>query len=223
MQTILTPRIFYSLAIILFWFPVYESLHQGQITLVLTALLAAAIHRTPFWRGLLVGLVIAIKPTFGLLLPFIGYLYGWHCMIGMLIGLLPAVITLNWFVEYLFLFPTIAQRDYLLPSPAGVIGVVPSAVISCIITAWIVWRVKDKEWAYLLVIGVVSIGTALWVHSYTPVILPVLYGINRFWKDNQQENLPPAAGAAATGTAAAEASKSTATPKATASESAAKV
>ncbi len=181
------PRIFCSLAIILFWFPVYESLHQGQITLVLTAMLAASIHREPFWRGLLAGLVTAIKPTFGLLIPFMAYLFGGRCLLGVITGLIPALLAWSWFVEYVMMFPTIARHDFLLPSPAGLIGVIPSALISCFVCAVIVWKVKETEWAYLLVIGVVSIGTALWVHSYTPVILPVLYGLNRFWKESEND------------------------------------
>lgn len=196
MHKLQNPRIFYSLAVILFWYPVYESLHQGQITLVLTALLAAAIHRDAFWRGLLIGLVVAIKPTFILLLPFAAFLFGWRCVMGMMFGILPAVIAWDWFIEYVKLFPKISQRDYLMPSPAGLIGVMPSAVLSCILSGIIVWRVKEKEWAYLLVIGVISVCTALWIHSHTPAVLPVLYGINRFWK--VEDNLPSPAGTTTT-------------------------
>lgn len=190
------------MAVILFWYPVYESLHQGQITLALTALLAAAIHRDAFWRGVLVGLVVAVKPTFALLLPFVAFLFGWRSIVGMIIGLLPAVLAWNWFWEYITLFPKISQRAYLMPSPAGLIGVMPSALLSCIISAFIVWKVEDKEMAYLSVIGVISVFTALWIHSHTPAILPVLYGINRYW--SVEDPLPAPAGTASAGHAAAE-------------------
>jgi len=170
---------FWTIVIALFWYPVYESLHQGQITLVLTALLAAALERTPFTRGILLGFVTAIKPVFVLLLPFGGLLFGWRCVVGMLIGLLPAMMAWPWFVEYVILFPKIMNNNFASPSPAGILGAVPSAIVSCIINLFIVWKVECKEWAYLLNVGVVSIFTALWIHSYTPVILPIIFYLNK--------------------------------------------
>lgn len=175
------PRpLYWTLIIAVFWFPVYESLHQGQITLPLTALLAVGMGRSAFIRGLVVALVTAIKPTFCLIIPFLPLIFGQRAIYGAMLGIIPVLIPPEWFMDYLTNLPRIMSRPYEQPSLAGAIGMGPSIIIACIINLVIVWKVKDKEAAYTLVIAVSSSVTALWIHSHTPAILAAIYLLNRY-------------------------------------------
>jgi len=175
------PRpLYWTLIIAVFWFPVYESLHQGQITLPLTALLAVGMGRSAFIRGLVVALATAIKPTFCVIMPFLPLIFGHRAVYGAMLGIIPAFLPPEWFMDYLTNLPRIMGHEYSQPSLAGVIGMGPSIIIACVINLLIVWKIKDQEAAYTLVIAVSSSATALWIHSHTPAILAVIYLLNRY-------------------------------------------
>jgi hypothetical protein len=49
--------------------------------------------------------------------------------------------------------------------------------LTCLASLLVAWRCRNREIAYILLIGIATIGTALWWHSYTPLIIPICYGI----------------------------------------------
>ncbi len=175
-----------AVALAVFWLPFYEALVHGQITPVITCILALGIGRRPFLRGFLVGLAAALKSPFAIMIPFISISFGWRALLGCIAGASLALIHPPLFLEYLDLLANLAERPY------GDIGLVrwlglevclPLTMAVCLIAS-IRWR--ETEASYMAVIAAVVIGTALWFHSYTPLVLPVIYFVNkavdRYWK-----------------------------------------
>ena len=161
------------------WLPAHDAFHYGQVTPLLCGILAAGLGRTPFWRGLLVGLATAIKPTFGILIPFVGIAFGPMALVGGILGALPAVIHVPWFMEYLRFLPEVSQRFFACPSPVRYLGPVGSVAVTSLLCLAVALMRRNRESTYVTLIGIVTVGTALWPHSYCPAIIPLCYAIGR--------------------------------------------
>ncbi len=162
------------------WLPAHDAVHYGQVTPLLCGILAVGMGRRPFYRGLAVGITSAIKPTFGLLIPFVGVAFGPWAFLGGCIGCLPAVVHVPWFVEYLRFMPEVSDRFFACPSPVKYLGTTGSILLTsflCLVTA-VMYR--HRESTYVALIGIVTVGTALWPHSYCPLVIPICYLIGHY-------------------------------------------
>lgn len=176
-----------------FWFPFYDAIVHGQITPILTGILALGMGRKPFARGLCVGLAAALKPPYALMIPFISISFGWRALIGCLITASLALIPPSLFLDYLRLLPELTGRDY------GDIGLVRLfGARTCILAAlpvcsFIAWRWRGSEESYLGILAVVVLCTALWFHAYTPLVLPAVYFGTRILNQaiSRAEKTPP--------------------------------
>ena len=154
------------------------------MTPLLCGILAAGMARRPFYRGLAVGITSAIKPTFGLLIPFVGIAFGPWALLGGVIGFLPAVIHVPWFFEYLRFMPEVSERFFACPSLVRYLGATGSLALTsilCLVTS-VIWR--HRESTYVVLIGIVTVGTALWPHSYCPLVIPICYVIG-YWSRSE--------------------------------------
>jgi hypothetical protein len=162
------------------WYPAHISVHNGQVTPLLTGLLALGMARPPFWRGLCVGLCCAIKPTFLPMAPFAAIAFGPYAALGILAGGCGALLPPSWFVEYLHFVPEISSRTY---GPYTLMYYLGTPVCMFLIAApslVVALTRRHCESTYVVLIGITTIGTALWVHSYTPLVLPLCYGIGYY-------------------------------------------
>jgi len=178
-------RTIIAIVLAVFWLPFYEAIVHGQITPIITGILALAIGRGPFIRGFLVGLTAALKSPFAIMIPFVSISFGWRALLGCIVGASFALIHPSLFLEYLNLLANLAERPYGDIGLARWLGLdvcLPLTVVICLIVS-IRWR--GTENSFMAIIACVVIGTALWFHSYTPLILPVIYFANktadRFW------------------------------------------
>lgn len=170
------------------WLPLYDAIVHGQITPILTGLLALGIGRRPYIRGLVVGLTAAIKPPFALLIPCISLSFGWKALFGCLTTAPLALLPPRLFVDYLHLLPNLTQRAYGDIGLIRLLGAEISIPLAVLFSLGIALRWRGTEASYMACIAVTVLGTALWFHAYTPLILPAVYFITqaiRRWK------LPP--------------------------------
>ncbi len=173
----------------IFWIPAYFAIHVGQITPLLTLLFAVGIGRSPFVRGLIVGFVSAIKPTFGLMLPFLPISFGWKSAFGIVVGVLPALISPYRFMEYLGKYDYIANRHYDVPGMIQILGYSGSIAVTSIACLGIAIRWRGQEASYIGILAAVVLGTALWSHSYTPLIVPLVWWITVLLDPNPSESV----------------------------------
>lgn len=158
-----------------FWFPFYDAIVHGQITPILTGILALGMGRNPFVRGFCVGLVAALKPPYAIMLPFVAVSFGWRALLGSLLTASLALIPPSLFFDYLRLLPELTERGY------GDIGLVRLfGARTCLIAAlpiclFITLRWRGKEESYLGILTAAVFCTALWFHAYTPLVLPAVY------------------------------------------------
>ncbi|MBN2328708.1 MAG: hypothetical protein JXR73_16320 [Candidatus Omnitrophica bacterium] len=168
-----------SVILAVFWLPFYDAIVHGQVTPILTGILALGMGRTPFQRGLLVGLAAALKPTFVLLIPFVSLSFGWSALGGCLLTASLGMLPFHLFADYIGLLPELTQRAYgdiglmrLLGAPVAI----PCAMAVCL---WISVRWRGKEESYMGIIAAVVLATALWFHAYTPLVLPAVFFTSR--------------------------------------------
>ena len=161
------------------WIPAHDAFHNGQVSPLLCGILALGAARKPFYRGLAVGFVAAIKPTFGLLIPFVGVAFGPMAFLGGVLGFLPAIVHVPWFIEYLRFMPEVSERFFACPSPVKYLGTTGSLALTGILCMFVSVRYREQESAYMALIALVTIGTALWPHSYTTLIVPLCFWIGR--------------------------------------------
>ena len=147
------------------------------MTLLICGILAAGLGRQPFYRGLWVGLACAIKPTYGILIPFVGIAFGPVALCGGILGALLAVIHVPWFTEYLRFLPEVSQRFFAFPSPVRYLGPAGSLAVTSILCLLVAALRRHRESTYVTLIGIATIGTAMWPHSYCPLIIPICYAI----------------------------------------------
>jgi len=169
-----------------FWIPAYDAFHYGQVTPVITGILAIGLGKKPFYKGLAVGLAAAIKPTFILLAPFIAIAYGWTALLGSALGVLPAVVYVPWFIEYLHTIPRFSGRYFAHNSIIHFLGYPGSIFLTCVLCLFVSLRAKNEETAYPALIGIATVGTALWWHSYCPLIITILFFANRLIRRQEE-------------------------------------
>jgi len=157
------------------WLPLYDAIVHGQITPILTGLLALGIGRKPYIRGLVVGLTAAIKPPFALLIPCISLSFGWMAFWGCLTTALLALLPPRLFIDYLHLLPNLTQRAYGDIGLIRLLGAEISIPLAVLFSLGIALRWRGTEASYMACIAVTVLGTALWFHAYTPLILPAVY------------------------------------------------
>ena len=168
------------------WLPAHDAVHYGQVTPLLCGILAAGLGRKPFYRGLAVGLAAAVKPTFGILIPFVGVAFGPPALCGGILGALPAVIHVPWLIEYLRFLPEVSQRFFASPSPVGFLGPIVSIAVTSVLCLLVAVLRRNRESTYVTMIGIATVGTALWPHSYCPLIIPICYAIARVSGNSRQ-------------------------------------
>jgi hypothetical protein len=172
-----------------FWIPFYSAIHYGQVTPILTGLLALGIGQTPFKRGFICGLTAALKPTYVLLLPFISLSFGRHAFLGSLAGVSLSAIHPPLLLDYLRMFPSLAERGFDAPGLMTLAGPYGSAVLTSAGCLWLAWRWRGKEDSYLLIIGMVTFGMATWWHAFTPLVLPAAYYLSRRTRQSPEINI----------------------------------
>ncbi len=168
-----------TVVLAVFWMPFYDAIVHGQVICIITGILALAIGRKPFVRGLFVGLAAALKPPFALLIPFVSVSFGWYAFWGCVITASLAWIPPDLFIDYLSLLPDLAERPYEDIGLVRLLGKDISILLALGICVWITIRWRGTEKSYMGFIAAVVIGTALWFHSYTPLVIPVTYWITR--------------------------------------------
>ncbi|MGI6454812.1 MAG: glycosyltransferase family 87 protein [bacterium] len=175
----LPSRLVWLVLITVFWVPFYSAIHYGQITPIITGILALGIGQKPFVRGLLVGLAAALKPTFALLLPFVSISFGWYAFAGCLAGASLSLIPPDLFMDYVRVFPKLTERGYDAPGFISIFGVYGSVIIVSVICLYFTWLWRGREKSYMAFIAADVIGTATWWHAYTPLIIPVIFLVSR--------------------------------------------
>ena len=171
-----------------FWAPAHYAIHNGQVTPLLCAILALGMGRKPLFRGVCVGLVCAVKPVFLPLVPFVSIAFGWSCALGIVLGGSVALFPPSWSMEYSIYIRDIAERPYSWASLINHIGTTASMVIISIPSLYLSLFHRQKESTYVLLIAITTIGTALWPHSYTPLIIPICYYAGYICKKYSPEN-----------------------------------
>ncbi|MGC9329878.1 MAG: glycosyltransferase 87 family protein [Candidatus Hinthialibacter sp.] len=164
-----------SVIFAVFWLPFYDAAVHGQVTPILTGILALGMGRTPFQRGLLTGLAAALKPTFVLLIPFVSLSFGWRALGGCLLTASLGLLPLHLFADYLELLPELTRRAYGDIGLVRLLGARVSIICAMAASLWIALRWRGKEESYMGIIAMVVLSTALWFHAYTPLVLPAVY------------------------------------------------
>ncbi len=176
------------------WLPLYDAIVHGQITPILTGLLAFGIGRKPYIRGLVVGLTAALKPPFVILIPCISLSFGWKAFFGCLTTVPLALLPPRLFIDYLHLLPDLTQRAYGDIGLIRLLGADACIPLAILISIWIAIRWRETEVSYMACIAVTVLGTALWFHAYTPLILPAVFFTTqaiRRWKIPPSTAEPP--------------------------------
>lgn len=169
--------------------PAHMAIHNGQVTPILCALLAFGMRRAPFTRGLCVGLVCAIKPTFAPLLPFVALAFGPYALLGGAIGASVALFPPSWLMEYLLYAGDITSREFPRQTLIYYLGTPAALTITTLLSLYFALFHRGKESTYVILIAITTIGTALWWHSYLPLIIPIAYALGRWgaWADREAE------------------------------------
>jgi hypothetical protein len=76
------------------------------------------------------------------------------------------------FIDYLHLLPDLTQRAYGDIGLIRLLGADACIPLAILISIWIAIRWRETEVSYMACIAVTVLGTALWFHAYTPLILP---------------------------------------------------
>lgn len=161
---------------LILWLPFWNSLHFGQITPILTALLAFGIGSRAFSRGVLVGLVATLKPTYVFLIPSIMIGFGWNAVLGIVLGLSINLVDIRETMTYLVIIPDMHEnKGFAGTILVNALGKEFAAFLGLLLSSVISWWKRGMEEGYVLSIGIVTVCTALWYHSYTPIIIPVLF------------------------------------------------